>query len=311
MAFLSKQSTGAILIMSILINAIIRKQMYSIKFRILGVFLPISIFFTWLLTSNNLCYFWDYTVIGVGDFTNSISYIDFMRMGIVNCVMALIVPIIIVVTLVFAVKRNDSFLLTLIITSLAGTVVIYPITDSYHFYIGALPVTFLLAILFKGKIKQKNPKQPWVCPIIAAAFFITYSITGFFSASEDIATSTLNHFHFIRINKELEAKVKTIDYFILNELTKGKDVFVLDGAAVIYMLPIDVYHKNYDMFLYGNLGSRTPEQYIVDLRTSGKAVLLIPKNKQNINWQFPSEIFDEIEQQFIRSGEIGEYYVYK
>ena len=50
--------------------------------------------------------------------------------------------------------------------------------------------------------------------------------------------------------------IQKIDQFIAECEKNDKTVYILDSTAPIYMIPINKYNKDYDMFLKGNLGRK-------------------------------------------------------
>ena len=66
-----------------------------------------------------------------------------------------------------------------------------------------------------------------------------------------------------------------MDNFILS---CNKEVYILDSDAALYMIPIDRYHKDYDMFNKGNFGSRGEEGKIEDLKEEKDIIVLIKKD---------------------------------
>lgn len=53
-----------------------------------------------------------------------------------------------------------------------------------------------------------------------------------------------------------EESVIKIDSYILDKEVKGKKVYILDATAPFYMIPLDKYNKDFDMFMKGNFGAR-------------------------------------------------------
>ena len=51
-------------------------------------------------------------------------------------------------------------------------------------------------------------------------------------------------------------EIQKIDQFIIECEKNNKTVYILDATAAIFMIPIDKYNKDYDMFLKGNLGRK-------------------------------------------------------
>ena len=65
------------------------------------------------------------------------------------------------------------------------------------------------------------------------------------------------------------------------------------------------------MFLRGNIGSKESPKMMKELRKKPGAILLVPRNLDTANWQFPTEVYYEVENQFIKTREVGAYDVYQ
>ena len=63
----------------------------------------------------------------------------------------------------------------------------------------------------------------------------------------------LQNFKYIKAESN---EIQKIDQFIIECEKNDKTVYILDATAAIFMIPIDKYNKDYDMFLKGNLGRK-------------------------------------------------------
>ena len=119
----------------------------------------------------------------------------------------------------------------------------------------------------------------------------------------------LKHFKYIPASYE---STKKIDDFILEENRKGKNVYILDATAALYMIPIDKYNKNYDMFLKGNLGADGEEGQIENLKKENdNTVVLIMNNSYSRNWQTPEKVRKYIIDNWTKRGEIEKFDIYE
>jgi len=308
-AFLSKQSTGVFLIAAIIINCLFRKKFKLILWRLFGIVIPSIVFTGQLILSGSWFDFIDYAFIGVLSFSNSITYLDFMMSSAVNFIIGLGVIAIVIISIIKVFKRkksNSNINLELLVLSIAGMAVVFPIADIFHFLVGLMPVLLLLFSLINKSLRINS----YVIFLIATCFLFAFASANYLHLPQDLKYSSLNHFEGIRIDAKNEEDVLFIGNFIVSEKAIGNEVYVLDGIAVVYMLPLNIYHKDYDMFLRGNLGENNPQNLIDDLN-SNNSVLLIPYNFDNANWQFPKEIYQTIEKQFTKTEQIGDYYVYR
>ena len=104
-----------------------------------------------------------------------------------------------------------------------------------------------------------------------------------------------------QINKEIE------EYIDLSE----KKVYILDATAALYMIPIDRYNKNYDLFLIGNLGKDGEEGQIKNIKKDTEKVYLIMNDKNRRNWQNPERVRKYIIKNKQKIDEIGVFDVYE
>ena len=118
----------------------------------------------------------------------------------------------------------------------------------------------------------------------------------------------LENFKYIPVSKELEEQIIKIDNYLEEQ---QNDVYIVDARAAIYMIPINRYNKNYDMFLKGNIGGKGSKGIIEDLQSKENITLLILKNKRNLNWQTPIEVIEYIQQKYEKTGDIEIFDIWK
>ena len=120
----------------------------------------------------------------------------------------------------------------------------------------------------------------------------------------------LNHFRNIIVEQNLEKTVKGVDNYIVKS---EKAVYILDSNAALYMIPIDRYNKDYDLFAKGNLGSGGEENQInrIENRSEDDTKYLILNENYKLNWQTPTKVLDYIKENFVKTGTIGIYNIYE
>ena len=103
-----------------------------------------------------------------------------------------------------------------------------------------------------------------------------------------------------------------MDNYITEQEKYGKKVYIMDAEAAIYMIPLDKYNKNYDMFLKGNIGKDGEEGIIKNIKNSKENCLyLIRKPKYSSNWQTPTKVVNYIKNNLNLIDEITIFNVYK
>lgn len=213
--------------------------------------------------------------------------------------LAIIVPIQIIlmfgiIILSFIVKKirqkewiNNIYVL---FTYLVATiVVIMPITDKAHFGIGIICtlISFIYCIyLLFSKISKKDENLKKTMKIffeissevifICVIFYSIYLFAIYMQSGEK--RNDIKHFDNIIIEDYLYNEINNIDKYIIEKEKNGKTVYILDVAASIFMIPLDKYNKNYDMFNMGNFGEEGVSRHNRGYKEKRKSCIINKKS---------------------------------
>ena len=122
-------------------------------------------------------------------------------------------------------------------------------------------------------------------------------------------THNIKHYKNIPISNALINKINDVDNYILSQNT---DVYILDAEAAIYMISLDLYNKDFDMLLKGNLGSSGEIGQIEKIKNLEIGTKILIKNeKYNLNWQTPMEVLYYIRNNLNKIGEINIFDIYE
>lgn len=313
---ITKQSTGLIFLISNCLFCLIeiiyfkRPLKHYISRLILSI-LPIISFLLILLVTNNFVYFYDYAIAGIKTFSHSISYFDYLSRSFLSFVIG-IFPIIITICFVICFIRNKlrvsrNFGLSLILFSISGCAVAYPLCDRQHFPVALIP--FILCFLccdFKLHIKWFFK---FIC-IISSIFTIFISSVPIltYNDSSTYKRCSLTHFQNLPINIELEKNISSVNDYIIEKEKQGTRVYIADSVAATYMIPLDRYNKNFDLLLLGNLGTNSIDDLLNDKKGS---IILIRKDKSSLNYQFHVELYDHIKNNYLYLEDIHIFEAYK
>ncbi len=305
--------------------------------KILGILIPILLLMIYLICNNAFADFIDYTILGMKTFSNSISYSTLTSsQNIAIRVLSIGLPIFILISSIYLAKSKRKNLYGFYMYSLASLIVIYPISDSVHFLIGIVPFFILFAyllfqfILFVNNLgnrrqtTDKNIKPNLLTKIkiylyellkcLTVLGLICYVITSCFLLNKYFHNlekeHDILHYKNIPISKQLKNKMKEVDNYIL--LNKNNNVYILDSEAAIYMIALNKYNKNFDMFLKGNLGSQGEIGQIEEINKLEKGTKLLIKNDHyKLNWQTPLEVISYIKNNFNKIGEVNIFDIYE
>ena len=149
-----KQTTGIFVSVIFILHKLLlcskkedfKKILKIIFIRLLGVLIPIVLLLIYLSLNNIWKDFLDYTVYSLKTFTNKISYLKLVKgnYGKIIAVLSILVPLTILVMYFTSVCKKiktdeQKNIFILFCYSVAAFIVVYPISDSIHFLIGAFP----------------------------------------------------------------------------------------------------------------------------------------------------------------------------
>ena len=325
LAIISKQSTGIILGITLIGYKIllVRNKKEFIEFlkkgviNFLGMLIPVAIMMIYIISNNALNDFIDYTILGIKTFSNKISYISLIKESkIFFRIMSLLAPIILITSIIYGTIKKDREMLILASFGISLIAVTFPISDVVHFSIGMIiSVILIIYLIFKSvyKLKIKEPIKIFGLTFLKvyctlSAIFLTYiSIPNIITYAKDASKyKELNHFKYIQVSETFTNQIKKVQNYIL----ENDNVYILDAEAALYMIPIDRYNKNYDMFLKGNIGSRGEEGQIQELKSKDNKTILIKNENYGRNWQNPEKVREYIIKNMEKQGEILFFDIY-
>ena len=340
----TKQSIGAILAIIVVGYKIIfvQNKKEFIEYlktafkRIIGILIPMILVCIYLIATNSLQDFINYAVLGISTFSNKIPYAQLMNndkkeIQILSRIMPFILLAMAVLTIVLQNKKKkenigntDNKILTILIYSLSTIIIMYPISDEIHFliagtitFIGLAYILYLLGITIYNKINLQSKKKIYkitslMISIIAIAFIAVRGIENITEYTKQEKNETIEHYKNIQISEYLQERINEIDNFILEQEKENKKVYILDAESAIYMIPINNYNKDYDMFLKGNIGKDGQEGQIEKIKQKEtNEIILIRKRNLQSNWQTPTEVVNYVRENLEFMGEVSIYEVYK
>lgn len=301
--------------------------------RIIGILIPCILMMIYIILTGGLKDFINYAVLGITTFSNKISYIGlFQSENLEIRLLAIFVPISIIGMAIYLIvsknrkKENETLnnLLTLLIYSLSIIIVMYPISDEIHFLIGSIidiiGLFFIITLLGKQmyqkiQIKDKEKVYKITSLIIWISLFaciLTIGLYNWYKYFYQEKNKEIAHYKNIKIEKYLQERISEIGEFVLEQEQNGKKVYILDAEAAIYMIPINHYNKDYDMFLKGNIGKDSEQGQIEKIKQRDEnSMYLIKKKDLRLNWQTPLEVINYVRENLELVGEVSIYEIYQ
>lgn len=323
------------------------KKYLKIAFtRLLGVLIPVLILFIYLLINGAVQDFISYTILGIKTFSNRIKYSKLFQNDEYEIrFLALAVPISIIfmaIELLININKTKNKseqnkkeylnLFTLFIYSFSIIIVMYPISDTIHFILGSIiAIIGAIYLIYKvakndkiilkieNKISEKAKKKikkiyliitSIIC-IILFAIILMKSCQNLYKYITTPKNKEIKHYNNIIISENLTNKINELDNYILQKENEGKKVYILDAESAIYMIPLDKYNKNYDMFNKGNLGKDGESGIIEEIKSSKNCIYLVVKEEYSLNWQSPLEVIKYVRNNLKTVDSINIYNCYE
>ncbi len=267
-SIVTKQTTGVLISICVIGYKIIeiRKKQDIIEFikmavtRLIGCIIPVLIMVLYLIYNGALNSYVDYCILGISTFSNKISYIQrLIKNDNILIKILSFLPIINIVSFIMYIKNKDKNLLILFCYSIVNLAVSYPIADESHFVVAIVPTVISLGYLI-NKLKINFKIEIWLKYFLRSIMCIV-SVSCILYFGVNIRSKNLNteleHFKYLPMSEKNIENIKEITNYIESQ---NENVYILDATAALYMIPIDRYNKNYDMFNKGNLGSKGEER---------------------------------------------------
>lgn len=322
-----KQSIGALIaIVTVVYNLMFIEDIHCIKIyikhtliRICGIIVPVFILFIYLYIHGALYSFIDYCLLGITTFSNSIPYIKMITgKNIYLKILAILIPVMyfvvgIKIIINLSKSKDIKILFTLLTYGIALFAVTFPISNDIHFYIGTLIsmvlLVYLVHLVVNKYLKIDFDNFPKIYIYLFLIILLIYSSYEYVNVTkENIVSNEIKHFKYIPTSEWLLDYIKEMDEYILN---CNKKVYILDSDAALYMIPIDRYNKDYDMFNLGNFGARGEGGKIEDLENEENVILLLRNNQFSRNWQHPENVRKYIEENWENIGIIKYFDIYE
>ena len=228
-------------------------------FRVLGALIPIAILLVYLICNNALKDFISYALLGIGTFSNNIPYTRLIFAdNKITFIFSILVPILLIIMLIITLVKRRKVVTIFTVFSLTSFLLVFPISDEIHFYIGIVPILIYISYLisrFLRGINWKNRKKKkyiFLRTFLSCVIILSSIYFGYMNLKKDIDyfrnmdTQTLmNGYKYITMSEYTKKKIEIVDSFILSQ---NKPVYILDAEAVLFRIPINQYYKNYDMY---------------------------------------------------------------
>ena len=325
LAFLTKQTIGALLIFVMILEVFIymKKSGFNLKFdkfikligvRIFGMMVPIIIFLIYLGVTGAFNDFINYAIKGVREFSNNVPYYRLFDSNdkVVSIISRLFIIVYIPLFITFILesiknkKLKDELIniYVLAFCSIPVIAIIYPISDDFHLMVASVYVLIIIAYLFilvlkkidgfiKIDIFYKKLLLIGILFIIILISFKNLIIERNINVKENVLVP-FKHYEGIYVPEYLSKRISDVTDKVRAYSNSGRESIIVDAEAAIYDIVLNRYKKNYDMLLIGNIGENGVEKIINEIKDSHNVYYFVKNPQYALNWQLPEDIVDYI-----------------
>ena len=325
LAFLTKQTIGALLIFVMILEVFIymKKSGFNLKFdkfikligvRILGMMVPIIIFLIYLGVTGVFNDFINYAIKGVREFSNNVPYYRLFdsndKVVLIISRLFIIVYIPLFITFILESIKNKKLkdelinIYVLAFCSIPVIAIIYPISDDFHLMVASvyalIIIAYLLILVLKkidGFIKidifYKKLLLIGILVVIVLISFKNVIIERNINVKENVLVP-FKHYEGIYVPEYLSKRISDVTDKVQSYSNSGRESIIVDAEAAIYDIVLNRYKKNYDMLLIGNIGENGVEKIINEIKDSHNVYYFVKNPQYALNWQLPEDIVDYI-----------------
>ena len=325
LAFLTKQTIGALLIFVMILEVFIymKKSGFDLKFnkfikligvRIFGMMVPIIIFLIYLGVTGAFNDFINYAIKGVREFSNNVPYYRLFdsndKVVLIISRLFIIVYIPLFITFILESIKNKKLkdelinIYVLAFCSIPVIAIIYPISDDFHLMVASFFALIIIAYLLILVLKKIDSfikidvfyKKLLLIGILVVIVLISFKnviIERNINVKENVLVP-FKHYEGIYVPEYLSKRISDVTDKVQSYSNSGRESIIVDAEAAIYDIVLNRYKKNYDMLLIGNIGENGVEKIINEIKDSHNVYYFVKNPQYALNWQLPEDIVDYI-----------------
>lgn len=322
--FITKQNIGVLYILGVILYKILlnnnwKKTIIDLfkQLSVSAILLVISLFYLYL--NGNLYDFFNYTVLGIGEFAQKNIFVDW------SCIIYLGIQVCLLSVMIFIIKSkklniDNQFknnILILFSFSTMSVFMAYPMFNTYHISMSIVVVLISMIYIVNNVIKDflnipvinKLIKVLLmfliIFNILISMLYLSYWINMLQNSKYSKYT---NIYYGGIIEQETEQDINEICRYIQSYQKNGIDVKIISYKANLYMAPLNKSNKDMDLPFLGNMGKEGEQGMIKKIKNLKNTHILL--TKESIVIQESSKVIEYIKENLQRIGEIRDFDIY-
>lgn len=289
-SILTKQTVGICLLLP---SIICQRKQKKLQKRVIGLSIPLLIFFLYLLGTNTLKEFIDLCILGLIDFSGNSKGINLFA----------IISFILIIMNINWIRKEKNIVNYYV---LSFTSILIPICDPYHFF--AYFAIYLLMIIPRIKKDYINYALLSITSIIILGGMNFYYYTG---GKKVTYPNNLHNFEYRLVSYDNLIFTKQVLTFIQKEQKKGNEIVLLNANAYYFKLINQDSIHYIDLINHGNWGYHGSDKLLNKLKNKKNTIYLINQDDFDPRSQIDKKALNYVVKNYQKTQKIGCFDIYE
>lgn len=329
MIFFTKQNIGTFYIIATICNNIyfaiktkeVKKYIIIIVKTLLISAILLIVALTIMYLRGNLTQFINYAILGLKEFSslNTAKTVTDLLSEIAFVVFVIIV-VEVLIRILDVSEKEKTKIKTLLLYAIPMIGIAYPIMNTFHILLANFLIALLLVYImyllsekYLDNTKIKNIKdiiQYLKLIFIMGLVFIVIGSTYLITQSYKYWQKEKNVYYGAIFTEKQKENIENVCKYISDRKKDGCDVKILSYKAMLYMTPLKINNKEFDLPFYGNLGKNGENGLLDRIKSLKNTDILITKDDEDKKYQESEKIRNYIKNTYEEIGEIEEFVIY-
>lgn len=318
LVLMTNQKLGAGYVISYIIYEIMKEKSLKEIFKTgIVACLILMVFIVYEYLTNNLSYFIDLCLGGMGEFKDNIKAekIDVVMRYTAVIALAFISGIIVIKNIKDT--KKISTVKTLLAFSIGALILTYPIFNVYHFSLAIIPSTITLMYSIYVVLEELLAMKPINKIIKITALIFVLVIVGrgtYYTIQYCKSEKASGIFYGTKLDNNIKRNIEIINDYIIEKQKEGKNIVIISTYSMLYTLENNIDNYYFDMPLRGNLGKNGVQKMIDKINNYPAETIFLVENEERSAYkiyQYQGELRDYVEENYSFVQELENYDVYE
>jgi len=288
-AVLCRQTTGVFLTIAVFVLILRSKEQRKFIKGFLGAWMSVMVLFAvYLFATGSFFQFWDYCLFALFAPGQSTAAASTDSAVVVALTLGGIIADVVLIS-----KNKKEYKLHLVLGLMLTSIGI-PVVDNMHLLYSG--IWFAIPIIRIAVADGKREIRPVIINLITVMMSACILFLSIYGLAGTQLYDEYNELKLIPVPQSFLDGYAELSAISNKYEQEGKNVVMFSSCTVIVSLMNEEFHPPYDLFLTGNLGSKSPVSYAEEACADNNNVILVPDTYNEENWTNPDGILEYIQE---------------